>query len=281
MGRARWVAALAAVLAGCSGHGGDDAIVPPGDDDDDTTDTEPPPVDTAPDGVYLDAAYFAILGRFAYDPAVGLTSFVEPGGAPSPLEVTVMILDSSAVSTGILDETTSCTVTMTVDPPVAEAAWVASHGAWVGFDAPSDAPVRDNCQFYGFPSEFHGDMAAQVRNWTWGVGVGPLDPYVESKLRLELPASEWAGIEPYVIGGAASSNLFTTGTTTAVDGYTDLGFAMAYQVDGNFEIAVGGTGNPLPIPSSDVHTEDQPGVALGYYEVQLGLYGPASAMIVD
>ncbi|MEQ1505370.1 MAG: hypothetical protein ABMB14_24270 [Myxococcota bacterium] len=273
------------VLVGVGGcRGGDDPTdtIDPLDGDTDTdTDTDPPVEDTAPDGTYLDAAWFRVSARFAYDPDhAEHVRFAQPGEGLSPISLTVTVIDSS-VGYGIPDDSNSCTVTLEIDDGLPIAPWVATHGAWTGFDVPAGSTIRDNCRFYGLPQEFGGDAAGQVSKWTWGIGLGPLDEETEAQLRDALSDSEWAALEPFVLGGVAFSNLFGR-VLAGSDGFTNDGYGIGYAVDGNFEVVVGGTGNLEPIEAAVVHpsgtTGDPTGVARGYYEVQLGAWGPATVL---
>lgn len=272
----RWVL-WAAAVGGCGGHK-DGGIVPAGDDDDGFEDTAPPVEDTAPDGTYLDAAFYGIVARFAWDPALGVhVPFAEPGGVPNPIELSVLIIDSDAYSTGVIDETTSCSVTFEADAPLPVASWVAGAGAWIGFEVPPTATIRDTCQFYGMPSEFQGDAAGHVAKWTWGIGIGPLDTYVEQQLSYSLPASQWDAIKDDIVGGYATSSSFAT-ATFAEASVSSFGFGIGYAIDGNFEIDVGGTGNLQPLTAEEVHVDGVDGVARAYYEVQAGPFPMATSL---
>lgn len=257
-------------LAACSG-GGD----PTAPTDGGTTETDPPPEDTGPEGGFVDAAYFAIVARFGWDEGLARhVNFAEPGTGLQPLELEVVLMDTS-VSTGGMDETNHCSVRFLFDGPLPKADWVEPYGAWTGLDVPAGAEVRDGCRFYGLPGEFLGDAAAAVRGWSWGVGVGPLSRTVGETLENSLPASEWAALQPYAVGGVVMSSLFA-GSELSEDGFVDAGFSLGYEVDGNFEIVVGGTGNPQPIRQEFVN---QPiGVATGVYEVQVGPFTPGTLL---
>jgi hypothetical protein len=271
---------FAAVLVGCSGGDkGDDGgstIVPI----DDTTDPDDTGVttDTATGGgVFIDATYFAVVGRFGFDPDVQMqVEYAEPGEGFSPLQVAVVLIDSSIATSGVLDASNSCEVQMDVPGPVAVAPWAASIGAYAAFDVPSDADVRDRCKDYGLPSAFEGDARAQVKKWSWGVGVRELPDIVRDTLAQQLPPSEWATLENYIVGGIAATDAFVGpyGGTASDQGYT-----IGNEVDGNFEIVVGGTGDTVPIPAEDVLLETG-GLARGYYEVWVGPFG-SGALTAD
>lgn len=266
----------AAVVAGCSGNDGDGTISPP------TTPTIPEdtsaPIDTSPAELAVDAAYFLVTARFAFDATTQQhVEFADPGTGLQPLQLAVTLMDTSIAYTGVLDATNSCEVVLEFPGPKPIASWVAANGAWIGLDVPGDATVRDGCRDYILPSSFAGDPAAAVSQWSWGIGVGPLDEDVEEQLRYALPASEWAALEPYIVGGALVSPLFAS--TSGGDGLTTAGFSLAYEVDGNFEIEVGGTGNAIPIPKEDVQGTTTGGtVATGYYEVAMGPFTPGAAL---
>lgn len=267
----RWSALALVGAIGCSG--GDDGTLVPKDDPTDTEDT--PTTDTGPEGGFVDAAYFAIVARFGWDEDLERhVGFAEPGTGLQPMELEVVLMDTS-VTNGIVDETNTCSVRFRFDASLPKADWVEPHGAWTGLDLPRDAEVVDGCRFYGLPGEFVGDAAAAIGSWSWGVGVGPLSQTVGETLQNSLPASEWAALQPYAVGGVVMSNLFA-GSDLSEDGFVDAGFALGYEVDGNFEIVVGGTGNPQPIQKEFVN---QPvGVATGVYEVQLGPFTPGTLL---
>lgn len=261
----RFAGWMALAVIGCSGGDSDeDPIEPPVEPPDDTS----APIDTAPEGSNIDAGYFLITARFAWDPETGLHQpFAEVGEGLTPIQVTVTLIDTSFA--GALTDENSCTVTLEVAEPLPTASWVVANEAWTGFDVPATRTVRDTCQFYGLPNEFGGDPALHVGKWQYGAGVGPLDPDVGEQIRLGLPPSEWDALEPYIIGGFLSSNLFE-------GGITKKGFALGFEVDGNFEIVVDGVGNAEPIPGAAI--DQEVGVARGYYEVTSALFEPGSTL---
>jgi hypothetical protein len=158
---------------------------------------------------------------------------------------------------------------------------VAESAAWTGFDLPAGATVRDTCQFYGVPSSFGGDVGSHVAKWRWGLGVGPLNPAVATQLRQTLAPSEWAALEPHVVGGVLRSDLLLGSTlTTGADGYSDQGIAIGYEIDGNFEIVAGGTGAYAALPREEVEVVEG-GVVRAYYEIQFGPIGPAEVLTRD
>ncbi|MEZ4241896.1 MAG: hypothetical protein R3F59_38255 [Myxococcota bacterium] len=279
--RGCWLVAWLA--AGCSGDGGGkEPIVPKGDDDDivgDDDDTTP--LDTAPEGQFLDATGFLVTARFAFDPDNGLhVPYAEPGAGLSPVSLTVTIIDSAALYGGEpLDDRTSCNVTLEADGSVPVAPWVATTGAWTGFDLPAGATVRDTCRFYGLPSGFGGDAGGHVAKWTWGIGVAALPEAVATQIRQSVPPSEWAALEAYLVGAVLRTDVLT-GMGATTDGQTDAGYTLGYEVDGNFEIEAGGTGGYRPILGDDI-SAGLAGVARGYYEVQLGVFGPGELLTRD
>jgi hypothetical protein len=268
---------LALLLAACGGS------------DDDPTDTDGTEIPedtsaeetgtTSPD-VAIDGAFFGVTGIFAFDDATDQhVPYVVAGGGPAPLSILVTLYDSSVQYSGIVDDTTTCTVSLEHDGSLPIAAWVEAHGAWAGFDLPRGATVRDGCRgVFGLPPEFAGDVGAAVAQWSWGVGVGPIDPYVEEEISGSISPSEWAALEPNLVGGVIISPLFAAATTatTASDGFSNSGFSLGYEVDGNFEIVVGGTGEPNPLPKEVIDSET--GVATGYYEVYLGPWTGTAAL---
>jgi hypothetical protein len=257
------------LLAALGCHGGDptdtgtSSIVPPGDDDD----SGPTTTDTGGGGgTFIDATYVAIVAKFGFDPDTQqAVPYAENGEGLSNPELDVILIDSDAALEGVTDEN-SCTVALKAAQPMPIAPWVAAHGAWVGFDWPADAEIVDRCRSYGLPGEFGGDAGAQVAKWTWGLGVGPLSDIVRKTLADTLPPAQWAALQPYAVGSAGLSPFFAA--AYGGDGFSDQGYAVADQVDGNFEIVVGGTGDPIPLAAEDVPQD--PGVARGYYEVDLG-----------
>jgi hypothetical protein len=265
-----WITILAGAL-GCTGKDPEptllDTLGPP-----DPTDG----IETGFEGGYIDASFFAVIGRFAYDPELQRhVPFAKPGEGIGPMEVSVLIMDGSVAQNGV-NEDNSCEVTLQVGSPQPDAPWVAGSEAWTGFDVPAGSPVDDRCRFYGLPGEFQGDAGSHVSKWGWGVGLSALTLLVEEELRNTMEASEWGALEPYILGGMGFSDIFIGSTAASEAGVTSHGYASAFEVDGNFQIAVSGTGNPIPVPSEGI--DQEVGVARAYYEVQLGPFGPASLL---
>jgi hypothetical protein len=268
----RIVAALT-VLASCSGGSSDGDIIPR---DSDPT-IEPPPDDTGTDtgttidGGSIDATFWAVTGRFVFDQESVLhTTYAVPGEGLKPLSIEFMLIDSSWLVNPVLNDTTRCLVRFEWETPTGIADWVEPHFAWTGMDMPPAATVDDQCsKFFGLPAEWNGDAASHLSDWTWGVGVGPLDELVEDTLRNVLDESQFAALEPYLVGGTLDSS-FLVGSTLSEDGFTDSGIALGYAVDSNFEVEIGGTGSLVPI--SNAYVNQDPGVFTGYYEVQMGPY---------
>ncbi len=268
--------AIAAILLGaCSG---------PNDDDEDTSrpdDTvEPRPDDTGTteetgiEGGSLNPTSWAVTARFAFDqPNVEHLSYAIPGVGIAPIQLEFMLIDSSWPADPVLDDDTRCLVFFEWDSSPGIAAWVEPHGGWTGFDLPSDATERDQCsEFFGLPADWSGDAASHLKNWTWGIGVGPMSDYVEDVLRAQLPDSQWAAIEDFAVGGILNTDVLVN-SDISEDGFTDLGFAIGFEVDSNFEIVIGGTGSKVPI--SKDYINQTPGVRTGYYEVAMGPYSNA------
>lgn len=266
-------------LCACSGKGDDGNTRTDGVITNPITDDQPdlPTADTVIDGSYIDATYFLVLSRFAYDEEnEQFLSYAHPDEGLISMSLTILLVDSDVVNTGVIDSSNSCFVTMEFDGPLSNAAWVEETDAWAGFDLPSGATVRDNCQFYGLPALWEGDVASHVTKWSWSAGAGPLDDDTRATLEQQLPASEWAALQPFVFGGAFASDLFTLTGIAGDDGYANLGIGLAFEIDGNFQIEVGGTGSFEPIDSQFVNAPG--GIATGYYEVEVGLFEPASIL---
>src|SRR5687768_8037344 len=71
-------------------------------------------IETGLDGGYIDATYFLVVGRFAYDPELAKhVGFAPPGQGLSPMQLSVVIMDSTAATEGLNDQT-SCTVTLEI-----------------------------------------------------------------------------------------------------------------------------------------------------------------------
>ena len=159
------------------------------------------------------------------------------------------------------------------------APWVETHAAWTGFDLPATATVRDGCRdYFGLPQALLGNVGPSVAQWSWGIGIGALDPVIGDQIRAQLEPSEWAALEPNIVGGVLISPLFAgaTGATAESDGFTNSGFALGYEVDGNNEVVVGGTGSPIPLAQALIDSET--GVATGYYEVVMGAWDNSAAL---
>jgi hypothetical protein len=264
-------------LGACSGPDDDGPIQPPGDD------VAPPPDETGTteetgiEGGSINPTSWGVTARFAFDQAnVEHISYAVPGLGLFPIQLEFMLIDSSWPADPVLDDDTRCLVIFEWDASPGIAKWVEPHGGWTGMDLPSDATVRDQCsEFFGLPSDWTGDAASHLKNWTWGVGVGPMNDYVSDVLRAQLSPSEWAGLEPFAVGGVLNSD-FLVNSDISEDGYTDLGYAIAYKVDTNFEISLDGVGGKIPIGKDFIN--QTPGVTDGYYEVLMGPYANAVAL---
>ena len=271
----RWAVTL---CGGMGALGCTDKESPPPLDTIDPPETTPP-IETALEGGYVDAAYFLVMARFAYDPDLGMhVGFAEPGEGLSPMQLSVLFLDSPVATNGVTPDN-SCEVTLEIEAPQGQAPWVEAAGAFTGFDVPGDSRVRDRCRGYRLPGDFQGEVGSHVAKWRWGIGVGELDEVVEEQLRQTLPASEWATLEDYILGAVGSSNLFASGGVGTPEGLTTQGYGTAFEVDGNFEISVSGTGNPLPIPAANI--DQEVGVARAFYEVQLGPFEPGTFLATE
>jgi hypothetical protein len=263
---------LALPLLACSGGQAevDGTIVPLGDDDDDSV-----RIETGLEGTSVDAAFFAIVAAFAYDEEnERFASYAHPDVGLVPMSLTVLLIDSSFMDTGVLDESNSCGVTLSFDGPRENAPWVEPNFGWAGVDVPADATVRDACRFYGVPPDFQGDVAKHVTKWTWGMGIGPLAEDTRQILIDSLPASEWAALEPYAVGASLNSS-FLASSGLSESGFYGEGYGIGYEVDGNFQLVLGGTGNPQPIGKEFINMPG--GIATGYYESQF-LFQPGSAL---
>jgi hypothetical protein len=219
-------------------------------------------------GTFIDATYMAMIVRFGFDPVLGkAVEYANPGEGFSPLQLEVLLIDGAAPYVGLNDQNT-CSVVLEFPGPIGEATWTKTYNAWFGFDVPAAPTVTDYCQYYSLPSIFQGDVAAQVTKWTWGAGVGQLSELMSETLENSLPDSEWAALQDYAVGGVLASNLFQLGDPPA--DFSDFGYGVAYEVDGNFEINLTGAGNPIAILADDV--EQDVGIARAYYELQFGLF---------
>lgn len=249
----------------CGGDGGPDTIVPRDTETIDRPDPPPTTTETGVEGSFVDATYYSVTARFGFDPDTQQhVPYAENGEGFSPVQLAVTLIDSSAALDGVLTAENSCEVVLEVDGSMPVASWVAGQAGWVGFDVPAGATVRDRCKNYGLPGAF-ADSSTVVSQWSWGVGIGELSELARETLEQTLPASQWSALEPYAAGAIGHGTGFTTGYGGEA---VTSGFARAYQVDGNFEIVVGGTGDPEPIPVEQIHLET--GVARAYYEVTLG-----------
>ena len=274
----RAISVAVLLLGACSGPDDDDAdISPPDDTVDPPPDDTGTPEDTGIDGSSIVPTFWAVTARFAFDQEnVEHLGYAIPGVGLAPIQFEFMLIDSSWPADPVLDDDTRCFVYFEWDSPSGIAPWVEPHGGWTGLDLPSDATVRDQCsQFFGLPADWSGDAASHLKNWTWGVGVGPMSDYVEDVLRAQLPESQWAAIEPFAVGGLLNTDLLVN-SDLSEDGFVDLGFAMGFEVDSNFEIVIGGTGSKVPI--SKDYVNQTPGVITGYYEVTMGPFSNAVAL---
>lgn len=272
---------LAVLFVACGGGSGGDTDGP------DITDDTDPPIDHTGEDIErysVDGAFWTVTARFAYDDANDRhVSYVEPNGGPTPISLAFTIIDSEVAQSGVLDETTSCTVTLESDGPLPMAPWVELNGEllWTGFDLPANPTVHDGCKhYYGLPSEIRDNVGPSIAQWSWGVGVGVLTDDLAQLLEAQLAPSEWAALKDYVIGGALVSPLFadaTADTGDAGDGVSFAAYALGYEVDGNFEVVVGGTGTPNPLSYAVVGAAET-GVATGYYEVSSAIYTNAAVL---
>jgi hypothetical protein len=264
---------VAFALCGCTGGDGDDDIAPA-----DTNHVEPPDetdttTDTGPDieGGDIDATYWQMIGRFVFDQDTAQhISYAVPGEGLVSMSLEFSLIDSSWLVTQVLDDSTRCTVTFSWDTPRPIAGWVEPHTAWTGFDMPTDATARDLCsEFFTLGAEWERDVAANLLDWNWGIGITELDPTVEETVRNNVDPSQWSALEPYIVGGAAFGSVFA-GTDLSEDGYTASGFTRGFSVDSNFEVEVDGVGSPKPLSKAYINSD--PGVITGMYEVQMGPY---------
>ncbi|MBX2796671.1 MAG: hypothetical protein KTR31_03345 [Myxococcales bacterium] len=265
---------LLVLTAACSG-GDAPPVLTPQDDI-----TRPPPVvetgDTGEEpGGRIDAAGAAIFGFFAYDESTQrFVNYGHPDFGLIPSSLEVVFLDSST-ATDPVDETNSCRVRLELTSPTPNADWVKEElTAWAGFDVPDDANLVDGCANYSLPSEFGGDVGFHVAKWPWGLGLSPITDETVEALEGGLPPSEWAALQPFAVGGSLVNPLFAKGGSD----YTEGGFVLGFEVDGNFQIVLGGTGNPEPILKELINTPD--GVATAYYEANYGI-APGTAFTFD
>lgn len=257
------------LLVGCTGGTpiGTDNTIPTGPlpkptTEEPTADTGTEPLDLGPFSPDL----FELNAFFAFDEkAVRFSNYAIPDQGLAPIAFGVTFYD--------IARNLGCRVLFQIDGAPTESKWVDKQGAWVGLDVPDDATIVNGCEGYEFPDLFEDQeegVLFHVRKWDWAFGLGQLDPDVSDGLMNSVSPAQWAAIQPFLIGGFFYSNTFAD-ADFAVDGYTDIGTAIGYEVDGNFQIDTDGTGNAIPIPRERVNLPD--GVATGYYEADLLLNG--------
>ena len=236
----------------------------------------PQPTDTEDSGTEperlgpLDPTAFELQAYFAFDNEFGeFSNYAIPDQGIVPMSFQVVFLDE------IRD--VGCAVAFQFDrnarPMPAE--WTDDQNAWVAVDVPSDATVVDGCAPYQFPLEWGGESPANaLAQFEWGFGILPIDNQLSEQLERSLDPNFWAAVSPFWIGSVFYSDALI-GSNLAPEGYVDLGLAIGYELDGNFQIDTDGTGNSLPILNDRINT--QQGVTTGYYEAWLRI-SPASIL---
>lgn len=257
--------ALLAACSGPAGDGGDGALAP-------TADTGVPW-----DG-FVPHAFGPVAITFAVDAAGNATSFVDAGtGATVPVTATFLFASE--------DLAEQCTVTFEHPGPIPPAAWAADLGAWGAWELPADALADDDCAAQPFPPAWGGDPAAALRRWTWGFGLGDLEPAVDVLVRQEA-GSEYAEVAPFLLGGGYFwDGLLTLGDLPAtpvedwLDGYVDHGLAFAYEVDADL-VRREEFGEPVLVEAADVHAGG--GVAPAAFELtQTVILSPAELLLAE
>lgn len=263
-----WLAAAA--LVGCSGETMEPEQIVPPPMVDDSTDFVPLPENNS-----IDAAILAVEGFAAYD---GLTdewrATAEGNGLPSAFPGIRFILVDSGGTRG-------CIVDLIAEEPLAPADWITDRDAFIGLEfAPGEGTVVDGCAGAELPDVFNGDVGAAIQQWTWGLGLAPLDNDTRLALSQQLPAAEWNALEPLLIGATFYSNFLLEFT---VDGETvdhvSTGYARGFEVDENFAVAVGGAGDLQNVPSADIYNGVD--VASAYYEFTPSIVFPNGTVLAS
>jgi hypothetical protein len=269
-----WQTLLA--LAACAGDKDEataDETTPTGDDDDTIIDTGTESTSTE---LAIDAAFLLVTSTFGYDPATGMASgYEDPSYGPVPLIVSVLLIDSSFEQTGQITEENACAIALVTEDPQPMASFVADAGVWWGFAMPADAEIVNGCEDFELPADFEGDPAGFVAKWSWGVGVSEVDPANLAELEAQLPPTDFAQIEPFLIGTGAWSTAFEG--VVNPEGYLQ-GAGVAYEADDDFALVPDANGQAVTIPSVDVWDEATMTLSRGVYSASTGAIGPASLL---
>ena len=224
-------------------------------------------------------AYFGVTSaRFAIDDAgraSGFSSYTGGTLTEEPISVELSIGDGTVATEGFTTDN-SCVISLVTDGPRSDAAWTASVDAWVAFEMPASATAFSSCGALDFPPSW-GDPVDVVTSWTWGFGVGTLDPDVEQALRDSL-GSDYDDLAPYVVGGGFYWDGLKTLTDPDLerwdDGWIDTGVTFAYEVDADLVQQPG----PILIDAATIHSGDA--LARGLYDIQgTTLLNPASILV--
>lgn len=239
------------------------------------------PTTTGHDGFqpYAFAVTAATFGLDADALEVVSVTGTDASGAPVdlPISVTVLVTDVSGAQTGTFTDENHCTVVLENDGPLPYAAWTGDAGAWFGFEIASATGTTD-CGALDFPPEWGENPVEHVTKWIWGAGINPL-----TEDTIDLLGAVYPQLAPWIVGSGYHWEDLAAFTASEnqeeyEDGYIDVGFAYAYEVDEMGALVVDGAGNPVLLPSDDVAASGNGATA--WYELQnLRLLYPASVLL--
>ena len=276
---------LVGLLAAPLGCSGDDAKDPASDPTGDTAATTLSEDDTGGGDsdtgstssvVAIDAQLLLTTAAFAYDEVNGMVvPYVDPNNGPQPITFAVILADSSMpYDPNGPTPSNSCSVVFTMDTPQPVSSFMAGFDAlWWGIEIPASADVSSDCQYVELPEEFGGDAVSHVAKWSWGVGIGAIDPSIAQQIEAQLSPSDWAVYEPLLIGSGSWSDAFEG---LVNDEGLLLGSGQAFEADTNFSFVVDRTGYAVTIPAADVWDGKTP--ARGIYVPASQAIGPASIL---
>jgi hypothetical protein len=259
-------------LAGCGPDDGDDKTS-------DSTDEHTGTLPTTFDG-FVPFAFGVTAADFAVSPEGDAAPWTGADGSPRAARLTVSIADDTVATAGWAPGH-FCAVTWSwsVPTPAATAPTTAAWRRWT--PDPATATVEDGCADLEFPPAWGGDVRGVLEGWTFGFGLGPLDPQVREALEVAF-GDEFAAFEPYIGGGGFYwDGLRGQQDLDAPDrwrtGWVDTGVVYGFELDADGREVLAG-GQPVTVEADGFW--DGTTVAPGRYQLQgTTLLTPATALL--
>ncbi len=273
---------LFSLALGCSGGDskdgtGTDGTGPTastGDDDDNDDDDDTSYSSTST--VVIDAQLLVTGAAFGYDDATGMVvPYIDPQAGPQPITFTVIIGDSSMqYDPNGPTPYNSCRVDFTTTTPQPVSSFMASFDdVWWGIEVPANADVSSDCGLVELPADFGGDPVPHVTKWSWGVGIGELDPAVAQQIEARLSPADWQLYEPLLLGSGGWSDFFEN---LINDEGVLLGSGQAYEADDDFAFVLDRAGYTVEMEADWVWDGKAPARAI--YVVGSQPMGPATLL---